>query len=113
MQKKMRKKDAKKRRKKKTQKKDAKKDARKKREKKTQKCKKLPTSLPGEALKGTKGVNMYLDQRYYEPKDAIGRELFSAGLYLPVVVGVVAGEVVVVAFAVVTGVVVTGEGFNF
>ena len=25
---------------------------------------------------------MYLDQRYYEPKDAIGRELFSAGFLL-------------------------------
>ena len=44
-----------------------------------QKCKKLLTIHPGEALKGTKGVNMYLDQRYYEPRDAIGRELFSAG----------------------------------
>ena len=44
-----------------------------------QKCNKLPTIHSGEALKGTKGVNMYLDQRYYEPKDAIGRELFSAG----------------------------------
>ena len=45
-----------------------------------EKFKKLPTILPGEALKGTKGVNMYLDQRYYEPKDAFGREVFSAGL---------------------------------
>ena len=33
--------------------------------------------FPGKALKGTKGVNMYLDQRYYEPKGAFGRELFS------------------------------------
>ena len=42
-----------------------------------QKCNKLPTIHSGEALKGTKGVNMYLDQRYYEPKGAFGRELFS------------------------------------
>ena len=37
----------------------------------------MPTIHSGEALKGTKGVNMYLDQRYYEPKGAFGRELFS------------------------------------
>ena len=36
----------------------------------------------GKALKGTKGVNMYLDQRYYEPKGVFVRELFSAGFHL-------------------------------